>query len=198
VLLLPFAALLRVATFLYVERDVATWTAVGAGVVAASVVVTAYAAYVWKKLTGRVRIRVVAQRVAFPLVLLYCLYGLLYLSAENVKDIQERAYFGSLHPLLRLSLSTVVLVDRDIVVTDIGRTPEDYRAMGLEAQEVSLHYPQDDGFVHAVDLRTAGRGPVRNWLTNTYFRALGFHTLRHVGTADHLHVSLPGSVTRRD
>jgi len=194
---LPFAALLRVATFLYLDRGWPTWVAVGGGMGAAGAVVTLYSAWAWKKLTGRVRIRLLAQRVALPLVLLYCLYGLVYLSAEHVKDIEERAYYGSLHPLLRLSLSTVTLVDRDIVVTDIGRTPDDYRAAGLEPQEASMHYPQGDGYVHAVDLRTAGRGAVRNWLAKAYFSALGFHTLRHVGTADHLHVSLPTG-TRRD
>lgn len=30
----------------------------------------------------------------------------------------------------------------------------------------------------------------RNLAAELAFRAMGFHTLRHVGTADHLHVSL--------
>ena len=54
-----------------------------------------------------------------------------------------------------------------------------------------LHFRQRDGWVHALDMRTIGHGTVRNWLTAAYFRLLGFRTLRHVGTADHLHVSLP-------
>jgi len=54
-----------------------------------------------------------------------------------------------------------------------------------------LHYPQPDGYVHAIDLRTAGRGFVRNRLVQAYFWSMGFVTLRHVGTADHLHVELP-------
>jgi hypothetical protein len=45
--------------------------------------------------------------------------------------------------------------------------------------------------VHAVDLRTIGRAEWKNVLLNWYFRSMGFRTLRHVGTADHLHVSLP-------
>jgi hypothetical protein len=32
---------------------------------------------------------------------------------------------------------------------------------------------------------------LRNGLVRLYFEALGFRTLRHVGTADHLHVALP-------
>ncbi len=76
-------------------------------------------------------------------------------------------------------------------MTDLGRTPADYVAMGLPVLEQSFHYRQVDGYVHAMDLRTADRGAARNWLTQAYFRLLGFRTLRHVGTADHLHVSLP-------
>jgi len=32
---------------------------------------------------------------------------------------------------------------------------------------------------------------VKNRLVQLYFWCLGFGTLRHVGTADHLHVELP-------
>ncbi len=63
--------------------------------------------------------------------------------------------------------------------------------MGLPVYERSLHFEQADGYIHAMDLRTLGRGEWRNRLMELYFRTLGFRTLRHVGTADHLHVSLP-------
>jgi hypothetical protein len=63
--------------------------------------------------------------------------------------------------------------------------------MGLPPYERSLHLRQDDGYAHAVDLRTAGRSEWRNFLMRSYYRLMGFRTLRHVGTADHLHVSLP-------
>ena len=39
-------------------------------------------------------------------------------------------------------------------------------------------------------LRTIRQGELRNALVADYFRLMGFNTLRHVGTADHLHVSL--------
>jgi len=54
-----------------------------------------------------------------------------------------------------------------------------------------LHARQRDGWAHAVDLRTIGRSAIVNLLVEWYFRAMGFRTLRHVGTADHLHVELP-------
>jgi hypothetical protein len=63
--------------------------------------------------------------------------------------------------------------------------------MGLPVHDSSLHYAQPDGYVHAVDLRTIGRREVKNRLVQLYFALMGFATLRHVGTADHLHVELP-------
>ena len=76
------------------------------------------------------------------------------------------------------------------VITDAGRSAEDYYAMGLPVNEASLHFEQEDGFVHALDLRTNGRPEWRNRAVEMAFWALGFHSLRHVGTADHLHLSL--------
>jgi len=191
VIVLPFAVLVRVSTFLYSERAVPTWLAVAVGVAATAAVLTLYSAVISKKLTGRARVRVLAKRVALPLVLAYCGYALLYLSSVNAKSPAVREYYGSLHPLLRVAVSTVILADRDIVLTDVHRTPGDYAAMGLPVREESLHYRQRDGFVHAMDLRTAGRPDWRNAAVEVYFRAAGFETLRHVGTADHLHVALP-------
>ena len=40
------------------------------------------------------------------------------------------------------------------MITDADRTPEFYARAGLPANESSMHFRQDDGFVHAVDLRT--------------------------------------------
>jgi len=63
--------------------------------------------------------------------------------------------------------------------------------MGLPPNESSLHFIQDDGYAHAVDLRTVGRSEFRNRMVEAGFKVMGFNTLRHSGTADHLHVSLP-------
>ena len=62
--------------------------------------------------------------------------------------------------------------------------------MGMSSKKHSLHYRQSSGYVHAVDIRTKGRGSIRNFLIRTYFRLMGFNTLRHGGTADHLHISI--------
>jgi uncharacterized membrane protein len=191
VVVLPFVLLIRVAVYLYAVRGVPTWMAFGGGALATVLVLTLYAAWVSKKLTGATRVRVLMTRVALPLVLAYCAYGLLYLSSVNAKGEAVRSYYTSLHPMLRIAVSTVILVDRDIVLTDLRREPDDYTAMGLPARRESMHYKQSDGFVHALDLRTVGRSWWRNWVVEGYFRAMGFETLRHVGTEDHLHVALP-------
>ena len=117
-------------------------------------------------------------------------YALFYLSNANAKTDQVQQEFTSLHPIVRISVGTILLVDRDMLITDMSRGKEDYKKMGLKTLKNSLHYPQKDGYVHAMDLRTNGRSEFRNWLLKTYFDLMGFNTLRHVGTGDHLHVSL--------
>ena len=191
VALLPFFALVRMAVFLYQREGWPTALALAGGTACTAVVLTAYGAWIWHRLTGRVRPALIARRVALPFVVAYCAYALVYLSATNAKSEQVRAYYRSLHPLLRVALSTLVLADRDVVITDLARRPEDYATMGLPRHDGTLHYVQRDGYAHAADLRTAGRGMVRNRLVQLYFWSMGFNTLRHVGTADHLHVELP-------
>ena len=120
----------------------------------------------------------------------YVAYSLVYVAGANAKSDEVRAEYSALHPLLRVAASALILVDPGAVITDAGRTPDFYRRMGLSPNETSLHFEQQTGFVHALDLRTVGRPEWRNRAADLAFRAMGFHTLRHVGTADHLHVSL--------
>jgi len=122
---LPFAALVRVSVFLYVHDGYAVWPALAAGVACMVGLVTAYAAWAWRRLTGQLRLRVIARRLALPQVLAYCGYALLYLSSAHAKSERVGAYYSALHPLLRVALSTLVLADRDIVITDLARRPED-------------------------------------------------------------------------
>lgn len=191
VAVLPFFALVRVAVFLYEREGWPTALALAGGAVCTAAVVTIYGAWLWHRLTGRVRLALVARRVALPFVVVYCVYTLVYLSSANAKSERVRAYYASLQPLLRVGLSTLIVFDRDAVITDLARRPEDYPAMGLPINDGTLHYVQRDGYAHAADLRTAGRGFLRNRLVQLYLWSMGFTILRHVGTADHLHVELP-------
>jgi hypothetical protein len=139
---------------------------------------------------GKGRVPKALLRGTGVLVGAYCLYGLIYLSSANAKTEEIRATYTALNPILRVSVSTLLLADRDGVLTATGRDLSDYQAWGLPANEASLHLPQADGYVYAVDVRTLGRPEWRNRAVAFYFRLMGFDTLRHVGTADHLHVAL--------
>lgn len=90
-----------------------------------------------------------------------------------------------------MSVGTFLLVDDGLLITDLSGRPSDYEDMGLPVKSHSLHYRQADGYAHAFDLRTKGHSWLRNQVVEGYFTILGFRTLRHVGTADHLHVALP-------
>jgi hypothetical protein len=190
ILLLPFVVLVRSSVFLYARRGAPTWLALAGGALLALLVVTVYAAWLSHRLSGRARVGVMAKWVAGPLVVAYCGYALLYLSALHAKSPVVQAEYRAVHPLLRIAVATLTLADRDLVITDLERVPADYAAMGLPVYDGSLHYVQADGWAHAMDLRTSGRGMIANGLRQFYFAAMGFGTLRHVGTADHLHVEL--------
>lgn len=187
----PFFLLVATSVELYHHFGFPSWLALAGGIAITGALVLLYAAWGWRRLGARRPMPRVMIRVVFGLVTAYCLYSLVYLSSLNVKGDALRTRFGSLHPLLRVATSSFILIDRDLVITDMIREPADYARMGLPLYERSLHFAQADGYAHAVDLRTTERSEWRNRLVQAYFIALGFRTLRHVGTADHLHVSLP-------
>lgn len=128
--------------------------------------------------------------VSFIVVLLYVIHGVFYISGSNMKSSHLRYEILKVHPVLRLAVSTLIHLDKELIITDADRLPEDYKKMGLKAKNHSLHYKQSTGYSHALDLRTNNRPLWKNFLVENYFKLMGFRTLRHIGTADHLHVSL--------
>ena len=192
-IVLPFFLLIRVSVYFYLTLQVFPWLAVIGGILSSAIVLLLYVLYHLYNFTGSLGSLNRIKRtywVVTALVLVYCAPGLLYLSTSNAKNEEVRKEFRTLHPVLRMGISTLTLVDKNLILTDANRYPEDYGKMGLPTKNHSLHYKQSNGFVHAVDLRTRGKGELRNRMVSWYFRALGFNTLRHVGTADHLHVSI--------
>lgn|GEM_PF-303283 len=185
----PFLLLIRGAVWLYRDHGVPTWMALLLSGGATLLLLSVYGVLISRHFAARARLGWIAKWVAAPLVVCYCGFALLHLARENAKDDAVHSLYAATHPLLRLAVSTLILVDRNAVVTDLARTPDDYRRMRLPLNRRSLHYPQADGWVHAMDLRTSNG--LRSLLVEWYFRAMGFDTLRHVGTKDHLHVSLP-------
>ncbi len=191
VVALPFLLLVRVSLYLNVEQQMNVWLAVAAGVGAATLALLLYSAVLRRKFMGTFGVTGRMSKMLLALVLVYSGYSLMYLSGTNVKSEEVKSTYLSLHPALRIATSTLVLADRSLVVTDMERTPEDYRTMGLPVLENSLHYKQENGFVEAVDIRTKGKPEWVNQLVRFYFWSMGFNTLRHTGTADHLHISVP-------
>lgn len=191
--ILPFWILIRSSMYINMEYGINMWLSVVAGMGISTLVLLVYAALLRKKFLGNWKVTGRMTRMLFLVVALYSGYSLMYFSGTNVKSDEVRSTYLSLHPGLRIATSTLVLVDRDLVVTDMGRTPDDYRRMGLPVLENSLHYKQENGYVEAVDIRTKGKSEWVNQLVRFYFWSMGFNTLRHTGTADHLHVSVPRS-----
>lgn len=195
IVLLPFFALIRGATWAYHGWDWPTWAAVAFGAAAAFVVLWVYLLIVFVGIFGAKRITETGVKIKTWVCALglaaYCTLTLLNFSGKNAKSDEVRNEFRSLHPIIRLAVGTIILADRSVLVTDMGRVAHDYKRMGLKVNPNTLHYKQKStGYVHALDLRTKGRTEIRNAVTRLYFRFMGFGTLRHVGTADHLHVSL--------
>ncbi|WP_138430905.1 hypothetical protein [Fodinibius saliphilus] len=187
----PFFLLIRTSVYLYSRYHFDGWLALGGGLLATILLLLCYALFLKIRFSSGWRLNRYVQGAIALLVAAYTLYGLLYFSELNAKTEQVSSYYRSLHPIMRVALSTATLADSDILVTDIQRRPEDYIKMGLPQRKHSLHFVQQDGYVHAVDLRTKGRSEWKNWLLATTLEGLGLESIRHVGTADHLHLYLP-------
>lgn len=191
---LLFFLLVRFSVWMYHSYEAGPWLSVAGGAAISAIFLTICLTVIYKWLSGRVgSFKAFKWRAFLSLMLVFgfCFYSLIYLSENNAKGKPVAEEFRSLHPVLRVGVSTIILADRSLLITDAARVPEDYDRMGLNRNAQSLHYTQSDGFVHAVDIRTNGRSEGRNQLLEATFRLMGFRTLRHVGTSDHLHIALP-------
>lgn len=190
---LPFFLLVRVSVFMYHNYQTNGWLALSIGCFATITLLFLYGGFFVLKFGMANKAFKHIFRGVLVLVLAYTFYGTLYFSSLNTKTEEIHSYYRSLHPIMRVALTTVTLADSEVVVTGIQRSPEDYQRMGLSEKEHSLHYVQPNGYVHAVDLRTRGRANWKNWIFEYSFNYLGLSTIRHIGTADHLHVYLPST-----
>ena len=186
----PFLVYVRTSVGLYSSAGAPAWGAVAGGAIVTTALIAVYAWWLSKRFKGRKRAASIARWVAIPTAIAWCGYAALYLARVNAKTDQVRDYYASVHPVLRVALGTAILFDKNVVITDAQRVARDYTRMGLPINEHTRHYVQRNGWVHAVDLRTNGHGEARNRALQAYFAVMGFQTLRHVGTADHLHVQL--------
>lgn len=192
-LVLPFIALIRGAVYFHSEYEWHPQLAIMGGAVVTLILLIIYFTWFYGRLTGKLGSSESFKFRAFlalVIVLGYCAYGLFFFNGKNAKSEAVRSEYTSLHPILRLSISTILFVDNKLILTDASRLPEDYKKMGLKKKAHSLHYKQSNGYAHAFDVRTKGHSELRNGALKLYFELMGLNTLRHGGTADHLHVSL--------
>ncbi len=149
--------------------------------------------FIYGRMTGKFGDKDNLQRrgiFALLIVLGFAAHAVIFISNDNIKTPDIKEEYSELHPLLRLGVGTILKIDNKLVVTDGQRAREDYEKMGLKTKKQSLHYKQKDGYTYAIDLRTNDRAEWRNQAIAVYFGSMGFNVLRHVGTADHLHISM--------
>ncbi len=193
-LILPFLLLIRGSVHLLVEYKLDAYTSLlgGAGITVIALVI--YFSFFYGRMIGKLGSYDSMKRrtwIAILMVLAYSIHGIFFFSSSNAKSNEVRSELLDLHPILRLSLSTLIHFDKELIVTDASRKVSDYDGMGLKRNSRSKHLKQSDGYAHAIDLRTKGRPEFKNQMMAMYFRAMGMETLRHVGTDDHLHVAMP-------
>lgn len=190
---LPFCLLIRGAVYLHYNEGLYSYLALGLSAGVTAILLVIYFTFIYGMFSKGSSLKYLRRRFAISLFLVssFILYGVVFISGENTKSSEIKREFYTLNPILRLGCSTLFLIDKKAIMTDASRLPEDYSKMGLKTLKASLHYKQEDGYVYAVDLRTKDRFEGRNLFLKGYFYIMGFNTLRHVGTADHLHVSMP-------
>jgi|TARA_R110001599_G_scaffold24835_3_gene89294 hypothetical protein len=189
----PFFLLIKTSIYLNIDQGLNGWVSLFGGIGATVAILLVYVVMLFRKVKNKKLIFRYGLGGVGALVGGFCLYGLLYVSSVNAKSDSVKEVYRSLHPILRVAVATTTLAEGDLVITDIKRSTEDYTKMGLPINQSSLHFPQPDGYVHAIDLRTKGHSEFRNFMLSNSLRLMGFKTLRHIGSADHLHISLPYS-----
>lgn len=189
--ILPFFILIKTAVFLTISKDLNVWLSLLGGMFASTLLLGIYILFICRNVKNKKLIQQFGFSGGAILVGGFCIYGLLYLSSVHAKTEDVREVYRTLHPILRVAVATTTLAEKNLVITDIKRTKEDYISWGLSPAESSMHYQQSDGYVHAIDLRTIGHSELRNNVLEWTLTAKGFQIIRHIGTADHLHVALP-------
>ncbi len=191
---LPFIVLIRGALFLHYEKDFSPYISLGISTLVTTGLLLGYFFYFYGLVSSKKNKLLYIRRrfvVFCMLVLSFVFYGVSFNSEKNAASSGISKEYYSLNPIFRLACTTLFIMDKKAIITDASRVPEDYKRMNLPSKKHSLHYKQKDGYIYAVDLRTRDRTTIRNQLLKVYFKILGFRTLRHTGTGDHLHVSMP-------
>ena len=187
---LPFALLIRGGVFAYQEWALGTWPTLLLAATATALLLRLYAWGVSHRMGAGKGLKKLFTRAAVAVGVAYVGYALVFVASANVKSEDVRSEYSAIHPLLRVASSALILVDPASVITDAGRTAEDYWLMGLPTER-GVSALRAGRRLRSRARSADDRTPrVEESSRRNGFLALGFHSLRHVGTADHLHVSL--------
>ena len=132
----------------------------------------------------------------YSIILIGLVSGITYFVGKstdnsNFKNNSEiTQYSDYTHPIVQYYTSILSFFDSDIVITDSKRELVDYDNMKLSRLTTSMHLIQDDGYSHALDLRTRDKSKFEVLAITCYYEMLGFYTLEHIGTGIHLHVHI--------
>ena len=119
-----FFTLVRVGVWIHVVHDPGPWPSLVGGALISSLVLFGILTALNRWVLGRTgSMRAIKWRGLFAigLVAAFCTYGVIYLSDTNAKAADVRSEFRTMHPVLRMAVSTVILGDRDLLVTDASR-----------------------------------------------------------------------------
>jgi len=193
IVVFPFILFLRTATYLHEKYSLVPSVTILGAIIILSFLLLIYITVINKFLfRNSSAFGLLKHKLLFVLLLVvgFSIHLLFFISNNNLKSQELKSEYLELHPILRLATGILVRFDKKLVITDASRKLEDYESMGLSANQRSLHFPQKDKYVYALDLRTKNRNEIQIFFIRSYFKLMGFDVLRHVGTADHLHVSL--------
>jgi hypothetical protein len=111
---LPFVVLIRGGVFAYHAWGIGTWPALIIAVLPTALLLGAYAWWVSRRLGAGAGLRKLLTRTATGVGVAYVSYALVFVASANVKSEEVRAEYASMHPLLRVASSVLVLVDCNI------------------------------------------------------------------------------------
>ena len=142
-LVFPFILLIRGSVFFHSNYEWMPWLSVLGGVGVTAIILMIYMVFLQGSFTGKIgSANATKWKMVFAVILVlgYSIPALFYFSDANAKSKNVQKEFTSLHPILRLSTSTVLFLDGKLIMTDANRVPEDYKKMGLKSKRGSLHY----------------------------------------------------------
>src|SRR6056297_2128562 len=122
----PFFVLVRFSVYLTLTHGLGAWSSLSGGILATIGLLCIYLILISFRVPNKNLMMKLGGMGISIMVLGYSLFSLFYLSAVNAKSEDVQSVYRSMHPILRVAVSTVTLADNDLVITGIERIEEDY------------------------------------------------------------------------